>query len=136
MEELTIWLRVAQNLKSLEIEWKCLVWVTEKICGMNSFSEFVFSLLLFSGETIIVNDFSQVSLWFCFYVAVAPLIFCFDLNSTKILSTSFFLRQFHCIFNTFYFTYNFKWNFVCFFCVFQRYYIILLLVKTITAITF
>ena len=42
----------------------------------------------------------------------APLVFCFDLNSTKILSTYFFLlRQLHCIFKTFYFTFNLKRNF-------------------------
>ena len=37
-----------------------------KNCGMNSFSGFAFSLLLFSKETIVVNNFSQLNIWFCF----------------------------------------------------------------------
>ena len=42
-------------------------------------------------------------------VPIATVIFCFDLNSIKILSTyNFFLVcQFYHIFNTFYFTFNF-----------------------------
>ena len=40
----------------------------------------------------------------------AHLIFCFDLSSAKMFSTYFFffLRRLHCIFNNFYFTFNFK----------------------------
>ena len=64
---------------------------------------------------------------------IVPLIFCFDLNLKKKLSSYFLLlRQFHCIFNTFYFTFNIKHNFAI--VISQTYYIISLLVKTITAI--
>ena len=84
-----------------------------KNCGMNSFSEFVFSLLLFFRGNYHRKQFFTSKFMILFSCnGFAPLVFCFDLNSTKILSTYFFLlRQLHCIFKTFYFTFNLKRNF-------------------------
>ena len=80
-----------------------------RICGMNSFSEFVFSLLLFFRGNYHRKQFFTSKFMILFSCnGIAPLIFCFDLNSTKILPTYFFLlRQLHCIFKTFYFKFNF-----------------------------
>ena len=46
-------------------------------------------------------------------ISIATVIFCFDLNSIKILSTYnlFLVCQFYHIFNTFYLTFNFIRNF-------------------------
>ena len=87
-----------------------------RICGMNSFSEFVFSLLLFSRENYHRKQFFTSKFMILFSCnGFATLIFCFDLKPTKVLSTYFFLlRKLHCIFKTFYFTFNFKRNFVSF----------------------
>ena len=84
-----------------------------KNCGMNSFSEFAFSLLLFFQGNYHRKQFFTSKFMILFSCnGFAPLVFCFDLNSTKILSTYFFLlRQLHCIFKTFYFTFNLKRNF-------------------------
>ena len=75
-----------------------------KNCGMNSFSKFLFSLLLFFRGNYHRKQFFASKFMILFSCnGIAFLIFCFDLNSTEILSTYFFLlRQLHCIFKTFY----------------------------------
>ena len=94
IDEFTTWLRVPQKLRSLEIEQKWLVRVMEKICGLSSFFALVFSLLIFFffwGENYLRKTFFASKFIILFsYNGIAPLIFCFDLISTKILSTYFF----------------------------------------------
>ena len=81
-----------------------------KNCGMNSFSEFVFPLLLFFRGNYHRKQFFISKFMILFPCnGIAPLLFCFDLNSTKILSTYFFLlMQLYRILKTFYFTFDFK----------------------------
>ena len=91
---------------------KSVVWI--------HFLCFCFPCYFSYGGTIIVNNCSQVRLLFNGKIKVrlcigtAPLIFCFNLNSTKISLTYcfFLLSQFHRTFNTFYFTFNFKRNLI------------------------
>ena len=95
IDEFTTWLRVPQKLGSLEIEQKWLVRVMEKICGLSSFFALVFSLLIFflgggGGNYLRKTFFASKFIILFSYNGIAPLIFCFDLISTKILSTYFF----------------------------------------------
>ena len=62
--------------------------------GINSFSEFVFSLLLVIQGNYHRKQFFTSKFMILFSCnGIAPLIFCFDLYSTKILSTYFFLLR-------------------------------------------
>ena len=117
MDESTIWLKAPQNLKSLEIEQKWLVSNYGKICAVNSFFVLLFSLFIFLGGNYLCKQFFTSKFIILFsYNGIAPLIFCFDLISTKNSSTYYFflLSHFYRTFNTFY-TFNFERNLIILF---------------------
>ena len=90
---------------------------------MNSFLEFAFLLLLFFPRNYHPKQFFKVlHFLFKFIIlfssnSVAPLTYCFDLKSTKIYQPIFFSLGNFTVFliYTFYFTFNFKRNFVILF---------------------
>ena len=116
MHEYSIWLKVPENLKSLEIEQKWLVSSYKKACGVNPFYVLSFSLLIFLGGNYLRKQFFRSKFILLLYNSVAPLTFCFDLISAKSSSTyySFLLSQFHHTFNTFY-AFNFEHNLIVLF---------------------
>ena len=91
MDEFTIWLKVPQNLKSLEIEKSGFFQVMEKICGVNLFFVLLFLLLIFLWGNYTRKQFFTSKFIILFsYNGIAPLIFCLALTSTKNLSTYYF----------------------------------------------
>ena len=108
MDELALWLKVPQNLQSLEIKQKWLVSSYGKIWDLNSCFVLLFLLLIFLGGNYLRRQFFTCKFIILFsYNGVAPLIFCFDLISTK--KKSFFSREtiWPYTFYTFY-TFNFE----------------------------
>ena len=117
MDEYPIWLKVPQNLKSLEIEQKWLV----SSYGKNLWREFLFCAFIFIvhfswGNYLRKQFFTYKFIILLLYNGIAPLIFCLDLISTKNSSTYYFflLSQFHYTFNTFY-AFNFERNLIVLF---------------------
>ena len=84
MDEFPLWLKVPQNLQSLEIKQKWLVSSYGKIWDLNSCFVLLFLLLIFLGGNYLRRQFFTCKFIILFsYNGVAPLIFCFDLISTK-----------------------------------------------------
>ena len=91
--------------------------VMEKFCGVNSFLVLLFSLFIFWGGNYLRKQFfTSKFIILLLYNGIAPLIFCFDLISTKNSSTYhfFLLSQFHHTFNNFY-AFNFERNLIVLF---------------------
>ena len=86
----------------------------KKICGVNSFFVLLLSLFIFLGENYLRKQFfTSKFIILLLYNGIAPLIFCFDLISTKNWSTYYFflLSQFHHTFIAFC-AFNFECNLI------------------------
>ena len=91
--------------------------VMENICGVDSCFVLLFSLVIFLGGNYLRKQFfTSKFIILLLYNGIAPLIFCFDLISTKNSSTYYFflMSQFHHTFITFY-ALNFERNFIVLF---------------------